>query len=312
MESAGLLIIAAIVLIAVGLGLGRQRKRAASMDLEDTSWLRTAVTHGSPGQDLQTAPVRDFHVHGAEARVTFDVPLGDEDDPVLDELLVDQAVEVVRAKRHTLPIDEVTEIVVFAGQGEPKEIGRTRLPAAGMLPPPIQAELFNLDHVARDPFSAQFEIDHTLTVDTVAPVPTDELKPLREELKVPAGLARGLRARGVDPTASSAPELLLALLKMFGYTLVPQGEPDVYIASRDNRHTFVRTITHHPGEHPELDESEVAKFNVEFETSGAHRGILITDKYGPFMINDMEVRNPKLRFVTRQRMQAFIDSMALS
>jgi hypothetical protein len=38
---------------------------------------------------------------------------------------------------------------------------------------------------------------------------------------------------------------------------------------------------------------------------------LITDKYGPYMIYDKERRNPKLRFITRERLQPFVDSFAL-
>jgi hypothetical protein len=39
--------------------------------------------------------------------------------------------------------------------------------------------------------------------------------------------------------------------------------------------------------------------------------MLITDKYGPFMIHDIESQDRRMRFVTRERAQAFIDSMAL-
>jgi hypothetical protein len=312
-EGVGVVIIALFVLVAIGVGLSRQRKRAASIDLEDTSWLRTTVSSAATAEtERKAAPVKDFHVHGEEARVTFDVPLDDEDDPILDELLVDEAVEVVREKRHTLPITDVTEIVVFAGRGAVREVGRTRLPAPGMLPPPLEIDLLNLTHVARDPFNAQFEPDHVFKmVETAPTVPSDDLGPIQAELRIPRGLDRGLRARGVDPAAASTSELLLALLEMFGYKLVPQGEPNVFIASKDNLHTFIKTLTHRPGEHPELDESDVQKFIVETGTSGAQRGILVTDKYGPFMLHDIETRNPRMRYLTRERIQPFIDSMAL-
>ena len=96
-----------------------------------------------------------------EARVTFDVPLPDEDDPVLNDLLVDEAVEVVREKRHTLPIGGVTEIVVLRRPwGRERSAGPScRLPE--QLPPPIQTDMLNLTHIARDPFAGQFEVDHT-------------------------------------------------------------------------------------------------------------------------------------------------------
>lgn len=311
MEGLGVALIALAALAAIAVALSRQRKRASEVDLEDTSWLRTGAAAPILEEGRRTAPVRDFHVHGTEARVTFDVPLPEVEDPVLNELLVDEATEVVREKRHTLPISDVHEIVVFAGRGDPREVGRTKLPSPGELPPPMEADVFNLTHVARDPFTAQFDNEPHLMVETKAVIPSDELGPIHDELKIPVGMSRGLRAKGVDPDSVSGPALLLALLELFGYRLIPQGEPDVYMASRDNTHTFIRTVTNHPGEYPELDEAVVRKFVVELETSGAHRGMLITDKYGPFMVHELEARNLKVRFITRERFQGFIDSMAL-
>jgi hypothetical protein len=309
MEGVALGFLALIVIIVLGVALSRQRKRAAGMDLEDKSWLRTAPVDDETA--VPTAPVRDFHVRGTEARVTFDVPLPDRDDQVLNDLLVDEAVEVVREKRHTLPIGDVTEIVVFAGRDEVKEVGRSRLPSPGELPPPIDRDVFNLTHIARDPFASQFEVDHTVRYDTAVQVPADELRPLLQELKVPQGLDRGLRARGVDPDAVTGPEFILALLEMFGYQVSAQGEPDVYLATKANIRTFIRTDSFDPGEHPELDESLVRKFVAEFATSGADRGMFISDKYGPFMTHDIEATDRRIRFVTRERAQGFIDSMAL-
>ncbi len=309
MEGVGLAFIALVVLVVIGFSLYRQRQRAASMDLEDKSWLRAPTPEVEP--TIRTAPVRDFHVHGNEARVSFDVPLPDVEDQVLNELLVDEAVEVVREKRHTLPISDVTEIVVFAGRDEVREIGRTVLPSPGQLPPPMESEVFNLTHIARDPFASQFEVDHTVSYDTAVSVPSDELGPLRDELRVPLGLDRGLRARGVDPDIVSGPEFVLGLLELFGYKVAAQGEPNVYMATKASINTFIRTENYRPGEHPELSEQTVRKFVAEFATSGADRGMLISDKYGPFVTHDIEDKDRRIRFITRERSQAFIDSMAL-
>ena len=305
----GLVVVALIILAVIATSLRRQRRRAASVDLEDKSWLRTSAVEAEPA--VRTAPVRDFHVHGNEARVSFDVPLPDVDDPVLNELLVDEAVEVVREKRHALPIIDVTEIVVFGGRDEVREVGRTRLPSPGELPPPIESDVFNLTHIAKDPFASQFEVDHSVSYGTTVQVPADELGPLRDELKVPLGLDRGLRARGVDPDVLSGPEFILALLELFGYQVVSQGEPDVYMATKGGLRTFIRTDIYGAGQHPELSEAVVRKFVAEFSTSGADRGMLISDKYGPFMTFDIETKDRRIRFVTRERAQAFIDSMAL-
>lgn len=309
MEGVGIAIVALVVLAVIATSLRRQRKRAASVDLDDKSWLRASAPEIEP--TVRTAPVRDFHVHANEARVSFDVPLPDVEDPVLNDLLVDEAVEVVREKRHTLPISDVTEIVVFAGRDEVREVGRTRLLSPGQLPPPMESDVFNLTHIARDPFASQFEVDHTVSYDTALRVPADELRPLRDELKVPHGLDRGLRARGVDPDALSGPEFVLGLLELFGYKVVAQREPDVYMATKGNINTFIRTDSYDAGEHPELSEQLVRKFVAEFSTSGADRGMLISDKYGPFITHDIEAKDRRIRFVTRERSQAFIDSMAL-
>ena len=309
METAGLVIVALVVLAVIAVSLRRQRKRAAEIDLDDKSWLRAGSPETEPA--IRTAPVKDFHVHGTEARVTFDVPMPEENDPILNDLLVDEAVEVVREKRHTLPISDVTEIVVFAGREDVREVGRSKLPSPGELPPMIESAVFDLTHVARDPFASQFEVDHSISYETAVRVPADELGPLLGELKVPMGLDRGLRARGVDPDSISGPEFILALLELFGYKLTSQGEPDVYMARKGTVDTFIRTDIYRPGQHPELDEAVIRKFVVEFGMSGAARGLLISDKYGPFMTHDIEDKDSRIRFVTRERAQAFIDSMAL-
>lgn len=309
METAGLVFVALVVLAVIAMSLRRQRKRAAEIDLDDKSWLRAGSPEPEPA--IRTAPVKDFHVHGTEARVTFDVPMPEENDPILNDLLVDEAVEVVREKRHTLPISDVTEIVVFAGREDVREVGRSKLPSPGELPPMIESAVFDLTHVARDPFASQFEVDHSVSYETAVRVPADELRPLLGELKVPMGLDRGLRARGVDPDSISGPEFILALLELFGYKLISQGEPDVYMARKGTVDTFIRTDIYRPGQHPELDEAVIRKFVVEFGMSGAARGLLISDKYGPFMTHDIEDKDSRIRFVTRERAQAFIDSMAL-
>jgi hypothetical protein len=123
-------------------------------------------------------------------------------------------------------------------------------------------------------------------------------------------LERGLRATGVDPETASGPEIILSLLEMFGYSVTPQGD-GTHMAIKDNTKTFIRAESHQPGGYPELDEQLVRKFMAEFGTAGAARGMFITDKFGPFMIHDVELSEPRVRFVTRDRMQRFIDSIAL-
>ena len=129
----GLTIIVVIAVVGFGVwNLMRSRKRQAQR-LEESASV-TAPSELSTTRDVlqpeadQLAPVGDFHVVGREARVTFDVPLPEQGDRMLNDLLVDQAVEVVREKRQTLPIDDVSEIVVFAGKGRTYRSGSHTAP----------------------------------------------------------------------------------------------------------------------------------------------------------------------------------------
>lgn len=302
-------ILVVAVLVFVAMRLRNQRKRAAEMDLEDKTWLRREEPEPDPL--TRRAPVREFHVRGTEAIVTFDVPLGDEDDPVLNDLLIDEAVEVLREKRHTLPIDDVTEIVVLAGRPDSREIGRSKLPSPGQLPPPVSAEILNFSHVAKDPFATHFETDETLLVDTKVEVPKDDLGPLRDELRIPAGLIRGMRTRGVDPDKVSGAELIMGILELFDYTVSPLPDAGTFMASKDGTLTFIRIESHVPGSYPEVDENVIRKFVVEFSASGAQRALMISDKYAPYMVHEVERHEPRIRFITRERAQRFIDSMAM-
>jgi hypothetical protein len=266
------------------------------------------------GEGGQRAPVESFHVVGDEARVTFDVPLEDDEDEVLNDLLMGEAVEVVRQKRHSLPIDDVQQIVVLAGRDKVREVGRTKLPAPGELPPPALDTGLSLTHIARDPFAAPFEeerLDHGIAYETRSDVPADELPPLRDDLRIPKGLDRGLRALGTDPEKLSGPEFVIALLRMFGYRVTEQAFPGSYMAIKDAVSTYIATDSYEKGQYPEIDDAVIRRFLADFGSSGAERGMLISDKYAPFKIHEIEANQPKIRFVTRERIQRFVDSMAL-
>lgn len=296
------------------------RNRKRRMEEAASSGTSAAATGLSVSKDLfeaevgHRAPLESFHVSGNEARVTFDVPLDDEDDEVLHDLLLGEAVEVVRNKRHTLPIDDVHEIVVFAGRDRVREVGRTELPSPGELPPPELHTGLSFTHVARDPFAAPFEEegpDHGVAYETRSDVPADELPPLTEDLKIPRGLDRGLRALGTDPAELSGPDFVIALLRMFGYGVTEQAQEGTYMTVKDGLSTFIATDGYTKGEYPEVDEGVIRKFLADFGASTAERGMFISDKYAPFMIHEIEVRQPKVRFITRERIQRFVDSMAL-
>ncbi len=83
------------------------------------------------------------------------------------------------------------------------------------------------------------------------------------------------------------------------------------MAIKDGLSTYILTENYEKGDYPELEETVIRRFLADFNSSGAERGILLTDKYSPFMIHEIENNQPKVRFITRERIQSFVDSMAL-
>jgi hypothetical protein len=296
-------VVIAVVIVAVVAAVLMRRPRADSP--------ADAAASTAPSRALP--PVAEFHVRGERALVSFDVPLpaGDVDD-VLRDLLVGEAVEVVREKRHSLPIDEVTRVVALARRGDTfVEVGTVDLDTPGELPPPITPDL--LPHLSRDPALDPF--------DAIADLPEqapglaggagrDTLEPFAAEMRLPSAVEAGLRTRGLDPAAATTGEVALGLMQLAGYLLTPAGE-NTYEATRAGRRALVRIVDHRPGDHPELAESEIRRFAVDFASSGTERGFLITEKYSPFEVYDRERREPRCRFITRERLQHFIDGLSL-
>ena len=98
---------------------------------------------------------------------------------------------------------------------------------------------------------------------------------------------------------------------MFGYSVSEQAIPGSYMAIKEGVSTYILSDAYEDGQHPQLEESVIRRFLADFGSSGAERGMLITDKYSPFIIHEIESHQPKVRFITRERIQRFIDSMAL-
>ncbi len=259
--------------------------------------------------------VSGFHVHGEDATVTFDVPLPEGDvDEVLEDLLKHEAIEVVREKRHTLPIDMVTRVVVMAGRGaEPRRVGVVKLQEPGVLPPPsVSAPTFQLGHIAYDPLEEEFageKPEHAPSLaDTKA---ADRLGPIGSELRLPKAVDLGLRAQGVDPATMQSGELVRAMLTMFGYRISEGVTDDTFTAEKAGVRTFVRTVAHEAGDYPELEGKAISQFVADFAGARTERALLVTDKFGPFEVYERERRDPRCRFITRERLQKFVDSMAL-
>jgi hypothetical protein len=271
------------------------------------------------------APYREFHVAGETALVYFDVPLAEGDvDAVLTDLLLREAVEVLREKQsHHLPLQDVTAVKAFGTRnGEDVEVGSLALETPGLLPDIDHLEIVpHYSTVPFDPLTHLGEKKHapppvqpaeeTPAVamgDAAAPV----LKPLVEEVLLTGRVESGLRAQGVDPGTMSAGDMALGLMRLAGYSIQPATREDTYIVSAAGTRTYVQVVDHEPGDYPELDERVMKEFAVGLATAGTDRGMLVTEKFGPYMIYDAERRNPKCKFITRERLQDFVDSFSMS
>ncbi|HEY5650736.1 MAG TPA: hypothetical protein VIW46_04745 [Acidimicrobiia bacterium] len=310
------LLIVAAVLFGVGMLLRRAREkdpRAAETQAKK-SGRGSKIEPEVPQLDLSgpRPNVVGMHVSGTEAQVTFDVPLPEGDDTVLSELLIGEAVEVLRERRHTVPISSIDTVVAFAGRPMPSEVGRVSLPAAGELPDASATpSMLSLSSIAEDPLSADIDWSARDTGGGAVVSRGDDLGPIARELKLPKAIDTGLRAQGIDPATMSAAQLVTGTLSLIGYSVVEGPIDGTWYATKGDSRTFIREIPHSAGDHPELDDGEVSRFLFEFQSAGADRGLLVTDKFGPFSVYDKERREPRVRFVTRERLQRVVDSMAL-
>lgn len=309
MQTAGIvIIIVGLLLMAFAIMTRRRTREAASTAAGSGQEAAPAISADRP-----RPAVSAFHVVGEEAQVTFDVPLsGEGPDDLMKELLVNEALEVTREKRHHLPIEQVTEVVALAGRGEVTEVGRIRLPAPGELPPPLTgAAVLDLSAVDIDPLDEQFEGRSDSTPQAASSASSDELGPVGPELRLPRAVDVGLRAQGIDPDTMSAGELLRGTLTVFGYQ-ISQLDDHQYQARRAGTTTLIYDVPHQAGDYQEVTETAIRDFTMNFLASKADRGILVSDKYGPFEVYERERNDSRVRFVTRERLQNFLDSLALS
>lgn len=309
MEVVLAVIIAVAVLVYFGIlanRRGREMRTQAKAEL--------AGTPKEAAPDL-TQPARPrvalFRIEGDEALVTFDVPLPPGDiDEVLRDLLVTEAVEVLRDEAPGREVGSVTTVVAMAGRGDVREVGRRSLELPGTLPPPLGfGHLLQFSKFGSDPIEGQFESEgvtgHT------APTGSDDLGPIGGELRFPKAVDLGLRTRGLDPATMKAGEMVLTLLELFDYDVSAGEIAGTYSATKGGQRIYIREEPHSEGGHPELDESVINQFMFDFSSSGADRGLLVTEKWGPYEIYEREKRQPRVRFVTRERLQTFVDGLSL-
>lgn len=272
---------------------------------------REEAASAPKASDRLRPAVAEFHVTDGAARVHFDVPLGDDDDQVLAELLGREAVEVVREKRHQLPIGDVTAVVALGRRaGEWVSVSTIRLETPGSLPPPMVSEMFPHARRTDDDLFERFADLPTQAPGVADRAKGEDLAPIASELRLPGSVSAGLRSQGIDPQSASAGDIVLGVMRVAGYQLTEVG-PGTHTGSRGGQRAFVRVVDHDEGSHPELDEQAIRQFVVDFGSSGADRGLLITEKYSPFEVYERERRDGRVRFITRERIQGFVDALAV-
>lgn len=264
--------------------------------------------------------VTEFHVTGDTAMTVFAVPLGDaEPGRHLVELLCAAGVEYVRERqRDGLPLDGVHHIEVSAMRGEnPEVLCIVDLPDVGVLPEPDEKVHVDL---ADDPIAAVQEVVADASV-AAPPSSTSTLEPIAGFIQLSGPTEAHLRSIGVDTDAMSLDDLVLGLLRVSGYAVhvgrsgmdVGFGETaDVYGLTRNGQSTMLVILRHDEGSHPELEDSALARFAVGVGQSNVNQAMLVTDKFSPYSMYEREKRDKRLVFVTRERLQAFVDSFGLS
>jgi len=264
--------------------------------------------------------VTEFHVKGDTASTVFSVPLGDaEAGQHLIDLLCASAVEYVRERsREGMPLDEVAHINVSAMRGStPELIGTVDLPEIGVLPEPDAKILVEATH---DPIASLAAV----VADTSVAKPSGDssgLAPVAEFIELSGPTEAHLRGIGVDPETMSLEDLVVGLMRISSYDVhvgragfnigSEHGRAGLYGVTRQGHSTVLVTLTHEDGSHPELDERALSEFAVGVAQTNPDQAILVTDKYSPYSMYEMEKRDRRLVFVTRERLQAFVDSFGI-
>jgi hypothetical protein len=302
----------AIALIGLIVYLLRSVGQSAEKSLDDRAAAR------EPSRPIP--PVESFHVRGDTASVVFAVPLGDSEAGThLTQLLAANAVEYVRqrvADGH--PLEDVHRIDVSAMRGDtPEHLTTIDLPSAGELPD--EAPILRRDTTINDPIA----VLQTVTADrSVAPPARDDdhLEPVSEIVELSTPTEAHLRAAGIDTSSMSLEELVLGLMKIGGYhvgdrrpgfSLPMVDDSDIHWVTRGAESSVLAIIEHVDGSYPELDEQILAAFAAAVAQSNPRRAMLVTDKFGPYAMYERERRDKRLVFVTRERLQGFVDSFGL-
>ncbi len=272
---------------------------------------RRSSTQPEPDPLAPVPNLQDLSVSGDAIRVTFGVPMV-EDDPILTDLLCYYALEAVRRARQTLPLEGLDRVEVFVLHREQlKQVGSVDFEEPGKLPENFPVpEIVGLSEATRDPLDSDFTAAGASATPT-PPAEGEALAPLAAFLTIPAKVEAALRLQGVDPGNMTAGALVRGILALRGYTVSPGPDSETFHARKGAATVIVREVPHLADGHPELTERDMRRFVMDMAGSRLARGMLVTEKYGPFSVYEWERRDPRIRFVTRERLQKAIDALAL-
>lgn len=314
----------ALVAVVVGLVLVTVIWAAVSA-LKGTPSDAVAHSGSVPVAEDRLRPIlMDFHVHDNTAMFHYDVPLAEGHvDEHLRAMLCHDAWLVLHEKRvHGLPIAQVTRATVFGRRGdEAVQIGTREFEEPGVIPEIAAPELTpHAALVGYDPLAHLGEQEFDIQPGVAAREPREGLPPFLDEITIAKTVDAQLRASGIDPTNVSLEDLALSLLRISGYEVVVEragvsttgsGIAQVYTARKAGSDALVVIVPHGSGEHPELSERVVDTFVIAVAQRNPERALLITDKFSPYVVYQKERSDPRCRFITRERLQAFVDSFAI-
>jgi hypothetical protein len=254
--------------------------------------------------------IEDLSVSGDLIRVTFGIPMVG-DDPILSDLLTYYALEAVRRERRRLSLQGLEGLeVLISHRGQVRTICSVAFDEPGRLPDNIPVpEIVQLSAAVDDPLDHDFKAPAGKA--PVAHSEAEGLAPLSSVLKIPAKAETALRLQGVDPVTMTAGELVRGVLALRGYSVSPGADSHTYHARKGSATVFLREVPHTRGGYPELSDEDMNRFVMDMVKSRMARGMLVTEKYGPFSLYKLERRDPRMRFVTRERLQKAIDALAL-
>jgi len=316
--------VTAIIVIVVGLILLGIVWAVASIMRSTPSDVSASSTPARVARDQLRPILLDFHVRGDVAEIYYSVPLdeGEIDDHLRDLLCHDASLVLHEKKSHGLPIAQVTKARVFGRRGEEAVvIDVMELEAPGEIPDIAAPDLVPHASVAGfDPLARLGEKDFEIQPGVADRMSDEDLPPFLDEIVIAKPIEAQLRAAGIDPADVSLRELALALLRTASYEVVvgrvavstvESGSAEMYTARKAGLEVLVAIVPHHEGEHPELLERIVNTFVFEVAQLNPQRALLITDKFGPYLMYEKERSDPRCRFITRERLQAFVDGFAV-